>query len=257
MLPKVKYIENDFKIMSIFLLGKKTSYFVDGKKDFHSNEGMIKKVHLKNARIGKSVKTNIGESFYVVKPSIIDFIKHAGRLQQVILPKDAGMIIAETGVGPGSKVIDVGTGSGWLSMFLAYHVKPGKVYTYETDERAIKIAKENFRNFGFKNIIIRKKDASKGIREKNADLVTIDVKFPERIIPHAFKSLKIGGWISVYSPHIEEVKNVRKIISKFEFSYVKTLENIVREWQYEKTLRPKTVGLVHTGWLTFARKLGK
>jgi tRNA A58 N-methylase Trm61 len=39
------------------------------------------------------------------------------------------------------------------------------------------------------------------------------------------------------------------------FENVKIVENIVREWQYEKTLRPKTKGLIHTGFITIARKI--
>ena len=49
-----------------------------------------------------------------------------------ILPKDAGLIITESGIGEGSKVIDAGTGTGWMVSFLSNVVgTKGKVVTYE------------------------------------------------------------------------------------------------------------------------------
>ncbi len=237
-----------------FLLGKNNSYFVD-IKEFHTKDGIIKEKDLKKARIGKKVKTHLGKEFFVVKPYIIDFLNYAKRLQQVILPKDAALILSYTGIGPNCNVIDVGCGSAWLTIFLAYYVKPGKVYAYEIDKRALKVAKENIKNSGLKNIVLKEKDARKGLDEKEVDMVTIDIKDATKVIKHAYHSLKIGGWLVVYSPYVEQVIEVRKEIGKFEFSYIKTVENIVREWQMKLTLRPKNVGLMHTGFLTFARRV--
>jgi tRNA (adenine57-N1/adenine58-N1)-methyltransferase len=64
---------------------------------------------------------------------------------QIVTPKDASLILAYTGILPGSKVVDAGTGSGHLAIFLATYIKPGKVYTYEKDERFIKVAKDNIK----------------------------------------------------------------------------------------------------------------
>ena len=48
---------------------------------------------------------------------------------------------------------------------------------------------------------------------------------------------------------------VTKVLKKFEFGETKIIENIEREWQSVKTVRPKTMGMMHTGFLTFARKI--
>ena len=82
------------------------------------------------------------------------------------------------------------------------------------------------------------------------------MKNAEKVIKHAYKALKAGGYLVVYSPYIEQVISVLKKIQKFNFCEIKTLENIVREWQFEKYTRPKTLGIMHTGFLTFARKVG-
>lgn len=223
-------------------------------KKFNTRSGIIEIPKLPKI-FGKKIKTHLGKEFSIAKPNLLDFMERAERLQQVVLPKDASLILAYTGVGPGSNAIDVGTGSGWLAIFLAYYLQPGKIFTYEIDERAMKVAKENIKNSGLKNIILKKKDARKGLDEKNVDLVTIDMKDARKVIKHAYKSLKIGGWVAVYSPYVEQVIEVRKEMEKMNFGYITTLENIVREWQMELTLRPKNVGLMHTAFLTLARRI--
>ena len=239
------------------MLGKESSYFIKSFSGIlQTKDGIIDRSKLRKAKEGKKVETHLGKVFYVVEPRLTDFLAKAKRLQQVILPKDAAMILAFTGIGQGCEVIDVGCGSGWLSIFLAYYVKPGNVYTYEIDKRAIKVARENIENSGLKNIVLKERDATKGLDEKNVDLVTIDMKDATKVIKHAFHSLKIGGWLVVYSPYVEQVIDVRKEMKKYEFSYIRTIENVVREWQMTLTFRPKSTGLMHTGFLTFARKVG-
>ncbi len=106
-----------------------------------------------------------------------------------------------------------------------------------------------------KNILVKNKDILKGFSEKNLDLITLDMKDCEKVIPEAYKKLKKGGWLVVYSPHVEQVIDVMNEMKRSGFEDVKCVENTVREWQsnYGYT-RPKTQGIMHTGWLTFGKK---
>jgi len=189
-----------------------------------------------------------------MKENIIDILKKSNRGPQVILPKDMGIIVAETGVKPGWRVVDGGTGSGFLAMFLAN--LGCEVYTYENDKRWFEIAKKNFQRFGFKNIHLKFKDILKGIDEKNVDMITIDMKDAQKIVKDAYSKLKSGGFMVFYSLHIEQIQKIYKELRKYKFSKVKYLENIQREWQIEGSTytRPKTEMLGHTGFLVFARK---
>lgn len=181
--------------------------------------------------------------------------KKLKRGPQIITPKDASLILAYTEVEPESKVVDAGTGSGFLAIFLATYIKPGKVYTYENDERFAKLARENIKISGLSKFIqLRKADVTKGIKEKNVDLVTLDLKDAKKVIRHAHKALKIGGRLVVYSPTIEHLMEISKEIKKGGFGEIKTVENIVREWKVDLTTRPKTMGIMHTGFLTFAKR---
>lgn len=240
------------------LISEDESYLVEiSDKKFHTKSGVIDLGKIEG-RVGKKIKTHLGKEFSVIEPNFKDFLgRKAKRLAQIIMSKDAALILAYTGICQGSFVIDIGTGSGFLAMFLANYIKPGKVVTYENDKKSLKVASENIRLSGLSEFIkIKNKDAMKGISEKNADLVTVDIQHPEGVIEHAYKSLKVGGHLAVYSPTIEEVIAAAKEMRKLNFSYIKTVENIVREWQTERTTRPKTMGLMHTGFMTFARKMG-
>jgi tRNA (adenine57-N1/adenine58-N1)-methyltransferase len=240
----------------VLLLGKDARYLVKVEdSDIHTKDGIIRIEDIKNKKFGSKVRTHLGKEFVIVKPNWIDFFEKAKRLQQVILPKDFSLILSKVGIERGWKVIDIGLGSGWLTIFLAKHIYPGKVYAYEKDERAIEISKKNFELFGIKNVIIRKKDATLGLKEKNVDLITIDIQDVKKVIKYAYSSLKEGGWLVIYSPHVNQVIEVREELKNYKFTQIETVENLVREWQYTLTLRPKTKGILHTVFLTFARKI--
>jgi len=244
--------ENIKKNSLILLLGKKKSYLVSPIK-FSCEFGFIDLRKLIGKNYGTKIK--IGkEEFTVVKPNIVDFLKKAKRGPQIIMPKDSSLILSVTGCSPNWKVVDAGTGSGFLSMFLAN--LGCRVYSYEKRKEFYEIAKRNAKNFGLKNLFIKNADITKEIKEKDVDLVTLDMQNPEKAVKNAFKALKSGGWLSVYSMHIEEVKKVYEELKKHDFIDIKILENIQREWQsLGKLTRPKTYMLAHTGWLTFARKM--
>ncbi len=180
--------------------------------------------------------------------------KNLKRGPQIITPKDAAIILAYSKTEPGSKVVDAGSGSGFLAMFLAKYLNPGKVYTYEKDERFVKLVKENIKVSGLSNIILRKADVTNGIKEKNVDLITLDLKDAVKVIGLAELSLKKGGVLFVYSPTVDHLFGAIKEIKKHKFRNIRIVESIVREWKSEHTLRPETKGIMHTGFLTFAKK---
>lgn len=240
----------------VLLLGPK-SYIVHAEGRFDCEFGGIDLKKLVGKKFG--YRTKLGkEVFTAVQPTVTDILfKVAKRAPQVILPKDAAAILAVTGIGRDATVVDAGTGSGFMSMFLANYV--GKVYTYERKKEFFKLASKNIRNSGFKNIFPKFADVSKGIKEKNVDLITLDMESPEKMVPSVEKALKPGGWLAVYCLHVEEVQSVCKELSRKNFTEPKIIESIQRNWQIhigKRTwLRPWSMMIGHTGFLVFARKL--
>ena len=241
----------------VLLVSKESSYLVEVRKGkLNTQDGIFDLSKLLKKNYGGWVRTHLGKKFEIVKPNLVDILeKKAKRLPQIIMSKDVGLILTFTGIGKGSLVVDAGTGSGFLAIWLAYHVNPGKVISYEKNKRFLRIAKENVKLVGLKNVKIKEKDITRGIDERKVDLITLDLKDAEKAIKHAFKALKVGGWLVVYSPYIEQVISVCKEIKKMGFSEPRVVENIVREWKVEKYTRPYTIGILHSGFLTFTRKV--
>jgi tRNA (adenine57-N1/adenine58-N1)-methyltransferase catalytic subunit len=241
-------------------IGKETFILLLGKKHY-----LIKPIKFScefgfadlRKTVGKKfgTKVKIGkEEFTVVRPNVLDFLKKAHRGPQVILPKDAGLIMSVTGCSPGWNVIDAGSGSGFLTMFLA---NIGcNVHGYEKSKEFYNIAKKNVEKIGLKNVSLRNADITKGIRERDLDMITLDMKDPYKAVKHAFGALRPGGWLAIYSMHVEEMSRVVKEIKKYDFVDIKMLECLHREWQSVKQFtRPRNFMLAHTGFVTFARKL--
>jgi tRNA (adenine57-N1/adenine58-N1)-methyltransferase len=183
-------------------------------------------------------------------------VEDLNRLPQVVLPKDAALILAYTGIIPNAKIVDAGSGSGFLAIFLAWYCSKGKVTTYEKRDEFVEVVKSNIEKTGLKNIKVKNKDIIEtGIEEDDLDLVTLDMKDCEKMVAKAYKKLKKNGWLTVYSPYIEQVIKVMNEMKVCNFKEIKTIENITREWQSEYGFtRPKTQGIVHTGWLIFGKK---
>ena len=191
------------------------------------------------------------------KSNILDVLKKSKRGPATILPKDFGAIVANTGLGNGNTVVDAGAGSGWLAMQLANVVgDEGKVITYESRKEFVQLAKKNFDTFGFANVKIKHKDITKGILEKNVDVITLDLQDSWKAVKHAEKALKSGGFLAVYCPQITQVIKVVKEIKKAKLNLIKVTETIERPWKLDgKVARPEHSFLSFTAFLVFARKL--
>jgi len=186
------------------------------------------------------------------KPYLSPLLKKLKRGPAVTLPKDAGLIIAYTSIGKDSEVVELGTGSGFMTVQLANIAK--KVTTYEKREEFAKVAESNFKKLDMKNIELKLRDAHEGIDEKNVDLVMIDIRDAEKAAKPAYDSLKEGGFIAAHCLHIEQANLLAMECQKY-FSDVFMIEGLVREYEVkERGTRPKNIGLMHTAYLVFAQK---
>ena len=198
-----------------------------------------------------------GEMFTVSNPTFIDMLLTCQRGAQIVTPKDLAQIVAVTGVSTGWQCVDGGSGSGFLALFLGYLVAPnGVVKSYEQERRFAMIAHDNVVRCNLENVVqIINADIASFI-ETNLDLITLDMKGAENMVPKARQSLKAGGWLVVYSPHIEQHILAKEAMEEEEFINIKGMETVQREWQsFGGYTRPKSKGLLHTGFLTFGRKL--
>ncbi len=110
--------------------------------------GTIDATRFKDLEDGDSVEI-VGKKFNVFRPGVIEMIESLDRGAQIITPKDACAILMECDVHAGSKVIEVGAGSGGLTTALLHAVAPtGHVHTVELKEQNAEKALKNVRRVG-------------------------------------------------------------------------------------------------------------
>ena len=230
--------------------GKK--YLVKDLHDsFHTSAGVIKASEFRKS----TVVSNKGDKFLCLEPNFVDLWENLNRGPQVINQKDIGLILAKTGVNGKSKVVDAGGGSGSLCLALANVCK--EVTTYEINPEHYDVISRNKRMLGMKNLIIKQGNVNDGIKEKKLDLITLDLPEPWKVVEQAQKVLKVGGFLVVYLPNLNQMKMFIDTCRRTEIKVLETLELLERKWVIEdKIMRPEFQMLGHTGFLTFCRRLG-
>jgi len=183
-------------------------------------------------------------------PKTLEKLKRGG--PAVTLPKDAGMVIAYSGIGKNSKVIELGTGTGFMTVQLANIAK--EVITYEKRKEFAELADANIKKAGLKNVEIKEQDVLEGFKEKDADLVFCDIAEAEKIVENSHSALKKDGMFAAHCLNIEQAKALVLELQK-NFKDVFMIECIVREYDVRDFgTRPKHFGLMHSAYLVFARK---
>jgi tRNA (adenine57-N1/adenine58-N1)-methyltransferase len=248
--------ENDYVLL---YLDEKRKYLIklERNKKLHTHKGFIVLDEIIGKKFGEKIKSNIGEEFVICKPTIRDFILKFARKTQIIYPKDAGYIAFIGGISDGSRVVEIGTGSGALTCSLANLVKPsGHVYSYEIREEFYEIAKKNIEMLNLSEYVTLKlKNALEGIDEKDVDCVVMDIPNPWDAIGVAKQALKGSGILISFSPTINQVEKILRALIENKFIDIHVVELIEREFQADPIkLRPKTTIIGHTGYITWARK---
>ena len=244
----------------IFLyLDRRRTYLVkvEAGKSFHTHKGYIQLGDLIGKEYGTRIVSSMGIGFIALKPNLRDYIFKSNRRTQISYPKDISLIIMYSGIGPGSRVVEAGTGTGALTSAIAHYIKPmGRVYTYDVRQEFQKNAKTNLERAGLVEYVdLKEGDVTKGIEEKDLDAIILDMATPWLVIPHAYCALKGSGALVSFSPTIDQVVKVTEALIDDEFVSIETIETLIRFMQVERgKTRPQTLMTGHTGYLTFARK---
>ena len=135
----------------------KRVYYSPEKPEIHTEYG---KIMVKDINIGSAVKSHIGEKFVATEPAICDIVEGFRMASRPIYYYDAGMICGLLDVRPGARVLEAGTGSGGMSVFMARNCG-ANVITYEREERFYEIAKHNLSKYP--NIDLRLGDVLKAV----------------------------------------------------------------------------------------------
>ncbi len=243
----------------ILVLEPRRTYMVkvEAGKTFHTHKGYVKLDELIGKPFGATLQSSLGAQFTALKPALTDFIMKSSRQTQITYPKDAALIVMFSGIGPGSRVVESGTGTGALTTVLAHYVRPnGKIYTYELRQEFQKNAEKNLKRANLLDYVeLKSGDVTVGIEERDVDAVILDLAVPWLVIPHAYAALKPSGMLVSFSPTIDQVVKATEALKENGFLLVETVECLMRAMQVERgKTRPQTLMTGHSGYITYARK---
>ena len=236
----------------LLLVGDENTYLRKRGERVELAEGVLDPEDLE-AAYGETVETHIGEEFAVVKPDLNDLFERAlEQRTQTISHKDAGYIVARTGIGKDSTVAEAGTGSAFLTLSLARVV--GEVRSYEEREDHLEAARENVETVGAENVTLTLRDVKEeGFDgEDEHELVVLDMMHPEEAIKEATDATQAGGYVVCYCPVFEQVRDCVEEFEEVGLEHIETVETSRREWRVFPA-RPEPQTVPHTAFLTFGR----
>ena len=233
---------------------------IDIEKEFITNEGKFKFSNVEN--IPSIVKTTTGVNFKIYKPTYKEFVLLMKRGPQIIYPKDVAQIVLELNIHNSSNVLEIGSGSGALTLYLYTLLKnTGKLYSLDSSKinqrradktisRYISTLSEENNDITFINEELVNFDY-KTLNEKINSIIT-DVPEPWQFFTNNNIENSIH-WVS-YLPSMTQVMRMNDALKDEEFQDIEIKEVILRDWVVdEKIVRPSNKLVSHTGFLISAK----
>jgi tRNA (adenine57-N1/adenine58-N1)-methyltransferase len=252
-------IKQNSPILFYFNHSKKWLMKISKKESLHTHIGVIKHSDAIGKEYGSRINTNKDKYVYLLKPTMYDYVMKIQHGTQIVYPKDLGYIVARAGIGSGQKILEIGTGSGSLTSFVANIVKPrGHVYTFDVNENFMKIAEKNIKKAGVSKYITQHNldlKTAKKMPLKDIDVALIDLGDPWTVIPQVRKMLKGSGSIFAICPTMNQLEKLTMALVENEFTDIESTEHILRTIEArEGKTRHSFQGIGHTTYLCFARK---
>ena len=237
---------------------KKTIFRLEADREYQTHKGSVLHNDLIGTPWGRIVETHLGISFLFLPPTLHDLLRNTRRSSQIIFPKDIGYILLRLSIGPGTRVLEAGTGSGALTTAFAWMVGDhGKVYSYDRRQDMQDLSKSNLEHVGLSDRVdFTLKDIAEGINEKDLDAVFLDLPKPELYLSQIHEVLANGGVLGSILPTTNQVATYLSAIEVEPFAAVDVAEILLRFYKpVPERLRPTDRMIGHTGYLIFTRRM--
>ncbi len=228
--------------------GKKTLISTEERKA-NTQYGIISETDL-NKLNGGLVKTHTGKQLLAVKPSFQDMVESMKMGSRPIYPYDSGIMSAMLSIKKGTKVLESGTGSGGNTIYLAE--LGAEIDTWEKEKRFYDIAEKNLAKYKnvkthYGNVLEQK------LKREFYDVIFLDLQNPSQAIEQIDYSLRIGGFVGVYSPIMDDIKPVWRKLEERGYFDIRAIQLDLKEVIVKKYARVKGL-LGYPGWFIWGRK---
>lgn len=232
-------------------------------QEFVSQNGVIKFNDIRD--LPSTVTSSKNHEYYVYIPSFDEFILLMKRGPQIIYPKDIGAILIAGNISKNSNILEIGTGSGALTLYLNLILdKKSQLFTLDENEKNQRRAQKTIERFvassKINNLVdvnyINSKLSAFAFNDLADKVDTIITDIPEPWEFFLKNEIKQNlNWVS-YLPSISQVEKIVTKLRENNFVNIKITETLNREWIVEKKIvRPKNEMVGHTGFVVGARYL--
>ena len=227
-------------------------------QELQTHRGVVRHNDLTGIPWGSRVASHLGQTFYLLSPSLHDLLLYLPRQSQIVFPKEVGYLLLRLSVGPGARVIEAGTGSGAMTLALAWAVGPeGHVYSYDRRSDMQALAGRNLARVGLESrVTFQQASIEDGFGETDVDALFLDVPDPHLALSQVRRALRPGSPFGAILPTVNQISVLLAAMEANEFAFPEVCEILLRFYKtVPQRLRPLDRMVAHTGYLVFARPL--
>jgi len=231
---------------------------LDEGGELHTHRGILRFGDLIGKSWGSQVQTHLGSIYFLLQPSLSDILKVIRRNTQIMYPKDIGFTLITMGIGPGMHIVEAGTGSGALTVALAWAVGPnGHITSYEVRPEMQKLASKNLERLGLLDrVTLKLRDIALGFDECDIPALFLDVQNSYDYLDQVRQTLHPGGFFGTILPTTNQVTRMLGSLYQHGFAFIEICEIMLRYYKpVSERFRPTDRMVAHTGYLIFSRPI--